>query len=118
MPLRKRKVIWRPSLETFQDCANAGSSSCVWRFTRTSTPPVRYRIEAEASSSTFRGSNVLGSMRIQNLSSPPPWASARPSRDPKQHDKHERNLAFLFHFSPHFLLVPHASTSSCLESRS
>ena len=41
IPWRSLKVICLPSFETFHDSASSGSRSCVWRLTRTSTPPVR-----------------------------------------------------------------------------
>ena len=74
MPLRNLNVICLPSFETFQDCASSGSSTCDCRFILTRVPPVRYRIATEASSSTWSGSNVFGSERRQNRSSP--WANA------------------------------------------
>src|ERR1700721_3084108 len=55
---------------------------------RTSTPPVKYRIDSDASSSTFNGSNVFGSERRQNRNSPPPCAAAPPT---KSHPKATRD---------------------------
>src|SRR5579864_2346731 len=81
-PLRSLSVICLPSFDTFHDCANSGSNACVCRFRRTSTPPVKYRIATEASSSTFSGSNVFGSERRQQRSSPCPIAEA--ARIPRQ----------------------------------
>jgi hypothetical protein len=77
IPLRNLKVICFPSFDTFHDCASSGSKACVCRFMRTNTPPVKYRIATDASSSTFNGSNVFGSERRQNLSSPPLCAAAK-----------------------------------------
>src|SRR3981081_656182 len=82
-PLRNLKVICFPSFESFHDCASSGSTACVCRFSRISTPPVKYRIDTDASSSTFSGSNVFGSECKQNRSSPPLCAAAVPS-PPKQ----------------------------------
>ncbi len=50
-----------PFLSSFHETANSGSASCVDRFTRINTPPVRYRITSDGSSSTNSGLNVLGS---------------------------------------------------------
>src|SRR3981081_4028211 len=82
-PLRNLKVICFPSFESFHDCASSGSTACVCRFSRISTPPVKYRIDTDASSSTFSGSNVFGSECKQNRSSPPLCAAGWPAT-PKQ----------------------------------
>src|SRR5579864_7959682 len=80
-PLCSLNVICLLSFEIFHDVASPGSTTCVWRFKRTSTPPVRYRMAIEASSSTFRGSKVLGSERRQKRNWPcasaPPVSAAR-----------------------------------------
>src|SRR5580658_313395 len=89
-PWRSLKVICLPSFDSFHDSASSGSRSWVLRLTRTSTPPVRYRIDSEASSSTRSGSKVFGSERRQKRNSPPVCEKATAERRAKHRSVKER----------------------------
>src|SRR6185503_12374265 len=82
-PSRSLNRIRLPPSDTFHDVARSGSAFKVSRLTRTRTPPVRYRMVSDASSSTSSGLNVLGSERRQKRSSPPLWANTEIAQSSK-----------------------------------
>src|SRR5689334_8331163 len=95
-PERSWKVIRFPLRSSFQLSARSGSSAWVDRFTRISTPPVRYRTTSDGSSSTSSGLKVLGSPCRQKRSSPPYWEYAAGVQASAASPNTNRNFMLIF----------------------
>src|SRR5579871_1271476 len=100
-PERSWKVIRLPLRSSFQLSARSGSSAWLDRFTRISTPPVRYRTTSDGSSSTSSGLKVLGSPCRQKRSSPPYWPNAAGIQASTTRPSTNRNFMLIFILTSH-----------------